>query len=397
MSKTWLQIGFLIAAAIGLFYFSNYKLEGYLRSPATLAKELKSPPDSVYQYRLANEAPFKYRLLFSGIVKGSYKLVAPSHDTGLFFQTYRFWSIVFYTFSVVLMFWLLQVVGFPGIYAFYGALIFLLLPPMLMAFTLPVHTRDDTLAYAILFLGLIALSQERKMLFLLIAMVGVTARETLLLLPLLYIVFARDKNPIRKLTISGLPVLLWILIRFIPPSQGYDAGEGLRWNLANLPQVLGFLIIAFNVCWFSFIAYAGNYRSHISASAGTSLEFFYRSAPFVLAVIVITTFLGGIFNEIRLLYLACPWMIVLFLDFVRNNSDHIKVSLRKQWYWLYATGVLIICPIVTVFLLRHQESILGNSRWMVPYDVWIIVSMGYVAAMLLFAPFMLRRTQRGLG
>src|SRR5690606_20034412 len=123
-------------------------------------------------------------------------------------------------------------IGYRGYYPLLGSVIFLLMPPMLLAFTLPVHTREDTLAYTLLFLGLIAMLNEKLWLFLFIAVVGVVTRETLLLLPLLYFVFVKDSNWTRKLLISGLPVLLWIFVRLFWSPETYDVWEGLKWNLS---------------------------------------------------------------------------------------------------------------------------------------------------------------------
>ena len=225
MSKTWIQICLLTAVAVTMFYVSNHLLDGYLRSPYTLGRELKTPEESLYEYRIAKEAPFKYRVLFSSTVNATYSLFTKEDDSLLFHKVYKFWSLVFYTLSALGLFGLLSILNYPKYSPLFGAVIFLFLPPMLMAFTLPVHTRDDTLAYALLFAGLVAFLKNHKILFLAISLVGVLARETLLLLPLLYFVFADDSNSIRRFFIAGLPVVFWLGIRFFSTPQQYDVWE----------------------------------------------------------------------------------------------------------------------------------------------------------------------------
>jgi hypothetical protein len=390
MGKTWFQIGFLIAIAITLFYVSNHFLDGYLRSPGSLAQELKSPEMSLYDYSLSKEPPFKYRLLFTAIINTTYAGLTRGDDPLVFYHTYKFWSLVFYTVSAMTFFWLLSSLGYPKYYPLIGSLIFLALPPMLLAFTLPVHTRDDTLAYSLLFVGLIALIKEKRAAFFVIALVGVLTRETLLLLPLLYLVFVDDNRWMRKILISSLPVLLWLSLRFLFSREGYDVWVGLRWNMANLPQVAGFLLITFNACWLAFLLHLYYYRRDVNEVAGRPVEFFYRSAPFTMLVVLVTTFLGGIFNEIRLLYLASPWMIVLFLDFIDDNRLLLRATFGSGKFWVYVCGIFGLCVLTAVIAHKYQDTLIEKGNWTIPYTKWIIFSMGYIFILLLFLPISFR-------
>lgn len=386
MGKIWLHIGLLLITSVALFYLSNHYLDGYLRSPASLAQELKSTEAGLYHYNLSKEPPFKYRLLFSSIVKTTYSLFSNGNNPILFYRTYKFWSVVFYTTSALTFFWLLYFIGYRGYYPLLGSVIFLLMPPMLLAFTLPVHTREDTLAYTLLFLGLIAMLNEKLWLFLFIAVVGVVTRETLLLLPLLYFVFVKDSNWTRKLLISGLPVLLWIFVRLFWSPETYDVWEGLKWNLSNLRQVAGFLVITYNVCWLSFLIHLYFYRQNVSRTGNNIVGFFYRSAPFVMSVILVTTFAGGIFNEIRLLYLASPWIIVLFLDFIHNNGSLLRKTFSHRSFTVYAAGMLAICVLTAVVALKNEDDLIEKGRWLISYTKWVILSVGYIFILLLFLP-----------
>lgn len=390
MGKIWLYIGLIVVTSIALFYFSNHCLDGYISSPASLARELKSPESQPYRYDLSYEAPFKYRLLFSFIVKATYTSLSVQDDSAFFFYVYKFWSVVFYTTSALAMFWLLCYLGFSGFYSLLGSVIFLSMPPMLLAFTLPVHTREDTLAYTLLFLGLIAMLKKKQGLFLFIALVGAITRETLLLLPLLYFVFVRGISFGRKLIICGLPVLLWLSVRLVWSPETYDVWLGLKWNLANLQQVGGFLLITYNVCWLSFLIHLYFYRQNMHEVADKPVGFFYRTAPFTVLVVLVTTFAGGIFNEIRLLYLSAPWIIVLFLDFIRNNTSRFRNIVRNGKFLIYAGGSLALCIVVAIVALNYEENLIEKGRWMIPYNKWVIISACYIFLILLFLPVSFR-------
>lgn len=388
MKKQSLYLVVLILISCLQFFISNHYLRGYLRSETGLSKEIKTPLDSIHQYRLAEEAPFKYRLLFPFLIKGTYHALYDQADEMGFYYTYKFWSIFFYATSVCAMYWLLLTCGFSSRLSFDGAMIFLLLPAMLLAFTLPVHTREDTLAYTIFFVGLVFFLKDMKWPFLCMGLLGVLCRETLLLLPLLYFFFAADRNLIRRLFIAGLPAVLGFYIRFFSAPEPYDTWEGLRWNLNNPEQVVGFLFIVFNVCWIPFFIQLF-YSKNITDSSAR-VRFFRRSALFILIVILLTTFVGGIFNEIRLLHLFCPWVIVLTMDFIRRNKATMQEIVQTTYYKVFALFSLVFCAMMLVVFLRFQEKIIVPGKFNVPYHLWIIFSFCYIFIVMLFLPLSIK-------
>ena len=372
-----------------LFFITNEYLRGYMRTPENLVREVKSPVDSIYVYKITSEAPFKYRLLFPAVIKASYDVAFEHPSPSGFYQTYRFWSWLFYITSAMAMFYLLDRVGFPLKYSLAGTFTFLLLPAMLLAFTLPVHTREDTLAYTLLFLGLAFLVEERRIAFLGISLLGALTRETLLLLPLLYFFFSNDENWIRRFVIAGLPGIVWLSLRLIIGQEKYDYWEGLRWNLDNPEQVIGFIFVTFNLCWIPFLLHLIFYGKTLKAEP-RRLRFFYRTSLFTLAILFITTFVGGIYNEIRLLYLFSPWIIIIFIDFLWKNSDTIKTAMDSKFYWLYALLAAGFCAAVLYVISMYQERIIVPGKYNVPYDQWIVVTVVYFFLVLLFLPFCIK-------
>jgi hypothetical protein len=390
MKKERIYLFLLCVTAALLFYFSNETFKGSLSRAKNEKDFAYHAIDSLDYYEITYKAPFKYRLLFSSIVKTTFHATHESTDVVGYFHTYKFWSLVFYVTSALAMFFLLRSLAFEPDYSFSGALIFLLLPPMLLAYTLPVHTREDTLAYSLFFVGLIFLIKENRIWFIVISLLGVLTRETLLLLPLLYLFYSRDENIIRRLLISGTPVLVWISIRLILGMEKYDVWEGLKWNLNNPDQVIGFLIITFNFCWIPFLIHLIYYRSSLQSTEKQPVHFFYKTSLFSLFIILATTFVGGIFNEIRLLYLFVPWIIVIFIDFVRTNIGLFKTSLTQKSFWMYAVLVLIFCSFLIYVVMLNWQRFIVPGKFKVPYELWIIVSIGYLFITLLLVPVFLR-------
>lgn len=367
-----------------IFFVSNHYMRGSLRSEVYLAKEIKSPLDSIAQYRIASEAPFKYRLLFPQIIKATYNALYDQPSTLGFYHVYRAWSLCFYVASVLAMFWLLSTCGFSASFSFGGAVTFVLLPPMLMAFSLPVHTREDTLGYTLFFAGLVFLLKKKNALFLLIACLGVLCRETLLLLPLLYFFFS-ENSWLSRFIIAGIPGILWLSLRFIMGHDQYDVWLGLKWNLDNPEQVVGFLFITFSICWLPFLFNLIEFKKG-NVVNNLNRKFFFQTAWFSLIVILVTTFVGGIYNEIRLLYLFSPWMIIITLDYLQKNQGHVYSLIQNQKYRVYAVACAATAGLLMYFVLRYQEKLIVPGKYAVPYDLWIILSVCYIFILLLSLP-----------
>jgi hypothetical protein len=389
MSKPWLYV-IISLFAITVFFFSNNYLNGYLRCDSCLGKEIQAAPDSLYQYKLSNKAPFKYRLLFPTIVKTTHSIVFGSTDNIGFYYTYKFWSLFFYTVSSCFLFYLMTIAGFNNGLSFLGAIIFVLLPPMLMAYTLPVHTREDPLGYTILISGLICIVKEKRWLFLVVAIAGALCRETLLLLPMLYFFFGGETNIIRRLFISGVPVLTWLALRVFMGHEKYDVTEGFRWNNNNFEQVIGFLFVTFNFCWIAFLFFVLRYKHKVKSPTNRVRSFFFRSSLLTLFVILATTYLGGIYNEIRLLYLVAPWMILITLDFFELHSKEIRSMLFKNGYLAFVAITVLLCGVLMYVVLKHQATLIVPGKFNVPYHLWIIISVVYICITIIFVPVLFK-------
>lgn len=392
MSSTLKILTFLIFITIGVFFISNEFLGGYLSSAnPKLENEINAPAQALYQWELSNQAPFKYRLLFPAIVKGSWHMLAThQQDNEAFFIMYKSWSLVFLITSVLSFFFLIKVTGFDNRWSLLGCSCFLISPPILLAYTLPVHTREDTLAYTLLSLGLICIFQNKIFLFFLISILGIFCRETLLLLPFIFLFFSNYKSFPVRMIMAAIPVGAWVALRISMESGAYDPWEGLKWNLHNMEQVIGFSYVTFSFMWFLFFYGIFNKHKLVEKNANSSITFLYRSGLAVFSLIMITTFLGGIFNEIRLLFLIFPWVIILSLHVLYKNKEYILPIIKTKKYVAYLLINVTIFGMAFVLLANNYQKFLEPSRFDIRFDIWIAVTLFYTLVTTLLIPAYLK-------
>jgi hypothetical protein len=235
----------------------------------------------------------------------------------------------------------------------------------------------------------VCLVKNRRWTFLLIAVAGALCRETLLLLPMLYFFFSDDKVIIRRLFISGLPVLTWLALRLSMGHEEYDVTEGFRWNNNNIEQVFGFLFITFNICWIPFVFLVLRYRTKMMTNNAVR-KFFFKSSLLTLFVILATTYLGGIYNEIRLLYLLAPWMILITLDFLESHIREMKSTIFKSGYLIFAAVTILISGVLMYVALKYQNKLIVPGKYAVPYHLWIVISVIYICITIIFVPVSLK-------
>src|SRR5690606_37978935 len=131
-------------------------------------------------------------------------------------------------------FYLMLTVNFSPKVSFWGTVIFLLSPAIIFAYTLPVHTKEDFLGYAILCLGLIGIIKRNTPLIILCTVLGVTCRETLMLIPFTYLFFSND-TIYKRLSVAALGFITLITVRVLLGLEKYGAlAQGFYYNVDNL-------------------------------------------------------------------------------------------------------------------------------------------------------------------
>jgi hypothetical protein len=200
------------------------------------------------------------------------------------------------------------------------------------------------------------------------SVIGVLCRETLLILPFVYILFCDDHRLFIRISLGAAAFSAFLLLRYIVGWENYDHAEGLRWNLHHLEQVIGFTFITFGFLWLPFLTAIFRPLPQILNTL------FHRSAGAVLFVIWTTTFLGGIFNEIRLLFLLAPWVIIIGLTYFQQNKKQIIAKALTKRYQISMVGATVAIAIITILLLQYHEHFLNSSRYGISYTKWILIT-----------------------
>ena len=119
-----------------------------------------------------------------------------------------------------------------------GSLVYIVSVPFAFAYTVPVHTREDFLAFALFNWALWAIVKKRDLLFVLFAVAGVLTRETLMLLPLLRLFFGVGST-FKTLAVSFIPVATWfalrihILVGYLIPIRSFSTNRKMGYSTFN--------------------------------------------------------------------------------------------------------------------------------------------------------------------
>lgn len=387
----------IVVSACLVFAVNNTLLDGYMTSYQSLGSEIAAPADALYEWHLNEKAPFEYRMLFPTIVLSAWK-VAGGGNTA-FFWCYLTVSLLCLIASSLAFFQLLVELNFSRSLSLLGVIIFLLLPPLLLAYTLPVHTREDTLAYFLLCLGLIFLFRKQYFWFFFTCLISVFCRETLLILPFTFLFFSRDFSFLKRVIGASFPVIIWLALRIMLETNksAYDPLEGFKWNLANPEQVLVFTFIAFGPFWILWLRGRNLILNKKACDYDNEgIKMLAKSAPWALALILITTFLGGIYNEIRLLYLGFPWVLGLSLIYIKTYQNKLRSAIYLKSYVTSVTVLVMITGVGGYFIVLKQDTYLAMTQHNIPGLIWptvgLIMSSITVALLLLFFTVFRQRT-----
>lgn len=376
----------LLTISLGFFLISGFLFKSALNDPTALSKEILSPAESLYEYGISNREPFKYRVLFSSLVELTYSFFSEPQNNQKFYWIYIFWSGFFYVTAVLSFYILLNFLGFNNRYSILGTALFLMSPAIIFAFSLPVHTREDMMAYTILNIGLICLIRNKKIGVLLCSILGVLCRETLLILPLIFLLY-RNKNIAFRWGTLFISLLAFFSIRIVLGSEGYDIiGMGLKYNLDNIEGTIGFFFLVFSFMWpvFFYDIYCTITKAGKKLS-DNPISLLRKSSLLVFTLVFITTIIGGRINEIRLLFIIFPWVIPTFLYYLKYHLNaHIKVIMTKE-YKLYAALAGGAC-LLLYLIVYYNIGLIEGGVHDVPYVQWATITCIYLYVFFLSIP-----------
>jgi hypothetical protein len=322
-------------------FWLNTALGGAIATPAKLAAEFKSPPDSPQDWTLKRSAPTKYRVLFRWLVSGTWRLMSSNRDAEDFLGTYVSWSICLFGATVLSLYSLLRILGLTPRATFLGSLLFLASPPVTLAYIYPVHTREDPLAYFLVVAGIIAAVRRRGWLVSTAGALGGLTRGTALILLVPYLL-ASDVSLRKKAVVSIPPLLSVIGIRVLLGYEFYNPLAASVRNFRFLPETLFFAFLVFGVLWLPGLLQLRRLRRQelLPANPWSTLS---SSGPLALTLMMGTHLLFARVREIRISFLLFPWMAPLAVGWLQARLPRLRALMRGPGYWVSAgaTGALI--------------------------------------------------------
>lgn len=355
-----------------VFLVGNMFLGGYMFDKKLMGAQIMAEAHLLDEYNITDLPPFKYRILFAWVVQGTYEILGGDNNE-LFFRTFIAWSYLFFLTASISFFWLLRTLRFSKKTSWLGLTLFLLSPAVIMGFTPPVHTREDFMAYTFLALGLGLLIKGRMLPFMIVSVIAVTCRETMLILPFTMLFFTRYYTFVKRAALAVIPFVAWVGFRFLLGYERYDIVEGLQYNLNNYMQIPAFFFITFSALWVVFLY--SSVRSSVPSTSSDMRRTIISSAPWAVLLIVLTTFFGGIFNEIRLLHLAFPWIIGANLVYIERYRNMIMEQMTQKLYIGLTAFLAILTFASGYYILAEYGHMLTFTRYAVPAKLWIIAGL----------------------
>lgn len=367
----------IIVVSIIFFIFSGFVLDSSLNNIPSLSRELSSAPETIYNYTISKVPPFKYRVLFSTLVKNTYNVFSEPQNNENFYIVYILWSGLSYVAAALSFYLLLKTLKFNEKYALSGVFLFILSPAVLFAYSMPVHTREDFLAYTLLNISIIYILKDNLKGVLIFALLGILCRETLLIIPFMYLFFSRTKI-LNRIIVVILSFAVFFGVRYLTGYKAYNIfGLGFFYNIENIGESLGFLFLAFSFMWPIYFYDIWNYFRSSKIFPNQPISFIRKSSFAAFGLIFITTLLGGRINEVRLLFLLFPWVISIFLFYIKFFKEPIPELFKSSTYriYLFITALIIFS---VYFIVSSKISHFISGIYDVPYHQWILLTCLYL-------------------
>ncbi|MBI5651231.1 MAG: hypothetical protein HZC40_12430 [Chloroflexi bacterium] len=371
---------FLLVAVFAL----NIIAPGTITSPAHLAIDFASPPDAPQTWAVADWVPTKYRALFRWIVQGTFALFFTPNDANGFYWAFVFWSFVFFYADLIALYFFLRLLNFAEKFSFAGCLLFLISPPVLLAYKYPVYTREEPLAYLLILLGLIAIIQAKPVWIAILGFFAGLTRETTLILPLTYWLTAHDAWR-KKILVMIPPIIAVVGVRVLLGYQTYDPFEGSRYNFETPLQSIAFLFMIFGFLWFAFaLRLCKRWRD---SNADPAWRMLIATAPIVTLLALGTHIAFARAREIRISYILFPWVIPLALDWFRANQDRLRAQIRNPIYRASVCAIFATLSIAIFAFHLTQPELMRLHLADFKNGFWLfLLSVHLTASVALFAP-----------
>lgn len=310
----------------------------YFRNPESMRSFFGGEsPEGSWQWQGAwswQQAPFKYRILFHQVVDWSacaLLRLMPDHNTlVVYYWALALVSFLSFVWAGIALANLLGSIGFGNLARAMGVVVWLAIPAVHNAYLYPMDSKEDFLGYAIFFKGIEAIVRDRRRSILIFTLLGAATRETLLLLPILYVI-SNAGSFLHTLTCLGAGIAVQIIIRTSMGFEDYAAIEqGLSYNLGHPFAALLGAFFVFGFLW-PFITRRFRCDAlHDFASSilrprqvrnmnAPSPEKFDRMFVPAFVILVATHFFLGRMQESRISALLTPWAVAGFVGLWMNQ------------------------------------------------------------------------------
>lgn len=324
--------------------------------------------------------PFKYRILFHGSIDLLALYLSSILPRSLETYWYAFATVSYLTFvfSVLALDSFLNTFDVEPRERSVLLLLWLLMPPIHNAYLLPVQTKEDFLAYGILFLGLRAIIKRNVGNVLIWTAIGVFTRETLLLIPGVFFLIYQGNVLLRFYPIV-LGIVLHLGLRAYLGTEGYQVIRSENWEKILTAPVSIFFILGFSWIIIPEILSAsrrgaeelflGLFRfSNLSSNNDIAdlKRRFLSSSLIVLVLLLAVHLLAGRIIEIRISSLVAPWIILFLVDYI-PRFRHIEINRVAVLCLIYITllGIFEASGFATTARIFVNSKIIGfaNQIW----------------------------------
>jgi hypothetical protein len=355
-------------ALLAIFEF-NVLAGGTITSPQNLAYDLASPPNSPQDWNVQNWTSVRYRAVFRLIVRGTWSAFFDPGDAWGFYAVFVLNSFFFFYCAIIALYFLLRLIDFDRRTSFLGCLLFLALPPVLLAYKYPVFTREDPLAYLLITLGLIATIKSKPFWVCLISIIAALTRETTLILPLAYLLGAEES--VRKRVIVFVPpILAYLGLHLLWGNESHDLLESLQNTLRTPWETVAFLFCVFGALW---LPYGVNLLNHwrLNDAENFGWRLLTCTGPIILVAVMGSTLLIARAREARIAFVLFPWVVPFALDWLRRSSRQLRALASQLSFWVFAIAVLVILSSITLWfrygypdLMQAVLADFKNGYWL---------------------------------
>jgi hypothetical protein len=387
----FIYLAILLLLLFGIFAFNAFIAGGTISSPQQLGIDLGSEQNPPQYWGIQYWPAAINRVLFRWIVQGTWSIFFAPSDAWNFYLVFIAWSFVFFSGTVIALYFYLQLLEFDRKVSLSGCLLFLLSAPVLLAYKYPVYTREDPLAYFLTTLGLIAIFKSRPFWVAVIATAAALTRETTLIVPLAYSLASGESLRNRVLVLIP-PILALVGIRFftgvpVPTNQL----EASALNLLYPWETLAFIFCTFGVLWTLYLADLAS-RWQANNPASYPWKILISTAPIIL-VLVLGTSLGlGRAREIRPTFLLFPWVIPFALDWIMRNGDYLRHWVEHRFYWVLSLSIFGLFSAIVLYFHLTQPELMRYYLADFKNGYWLFLGTLHLSATLaIFIPRLRRR------